>query len=386
MSLREWAVVWLSFLAINLVSLDVGMLIGVGVAVFNFMLSYVQVPVVNPRMGHSSELQALTENMVLTRLQGTIAHFEFRGYLFFGSVVQILEGVQKGVYVRKSAHDAADVQSSLPTHASSRNILVECLDGTPASNADASPTEFVVMDFSRVSGMDATAARGAFLILKKYCRNQGVTIVFSGVLPSIRRLLLKNEITSEGNFYATAESAIEFCEAQLSAHFASNDSSRTTDHVEPVTTLLHRLVGESNDSRPSLAGVDQFFRMIEVPAGHNFYGVAEYPNKFFFLARGRVVILKNVDGTVDPDKLLTQLKTIRPSSMFGEVAFFGQQRRHTAAAAMEPCTVYGMSREQFAAMKEQSPMLSNRVRDVVVQSMAHFIIRLTLTNPSHLAT
>ncbi|KAE9160690.1 hypothetical protein PF005_g31540, partial [Phytophthora fragariae] len=203
MCAREWAV---SFLAINLVSLDVGMLIGVGVAVVNFMLSNVQVRGVNPRVGSSFELQTLTKNAVLTRTRGAIAHFEFRGYLFFGSVVQILEGVQKGVYVRKSANATADErQSFLPTCASPQSIAVECLDGTPASNAHASPTEFVVMDFGRVSGMDATAARGAFLILKKYCRNRGITVVFAGVLPRIRKLLLKNDVASEESFYATAE-------------------------------------------------------------------------------------------------------------------------------------------------------------------------------------
>ncbi|GMF13749.1 unnamed protein product [Phytophthora lilii] len=173
MCLREWAVVWLSFLAINLVSLDVGMLIGVGIAVLNFLLSYVQVPVVDPPCLGSTEddddddEQTLVETAVLTKNNGAIAHFEFRGYLFFGSVVQILERVQKGVFVRKSS-PAVDEQSFLPTHTSS-NPLVECLDGSPASESNVQPTEYVVMDFTRVSGMDATAARGAFLILKKYC-------------------------------------------------------------------------------------------------------------------------------------------------------------------------------------------------------------------------
>ncbi|KAG7384475.1 hypothetical protein PHYBOEH_009432 [Phytophthora boehmeriae] len=43
------------------------------------------------------------------------------------------------------------------------DIVVKCLDGSPALDPNAVPTEFVVMDFSRVSGMDlSTAARSAF--------------------------------------------------------------------------------------------------------------------------------------------------------------------------------------------------------------------------------
>ncbi|KAG1695467.1 hypothetical protein DVH05_019623 [Phytophthora capsici] len=167
MCVREWAVVWLSFLAINLVSLDVGMLIGIGLAALNFLLSYVQVPVVDTRLECPHEVKRVVERTVISRKRGAIAHFEFRGFLFFASVVQILESVQKGVYIRKTSDTANE--SLLPS-TTPRGMTVQCLDRSPAPNANAEPTEYVVMDFTHVSGMDATAARGAFLILKKYCR------------------------------------------------------------------------------------------------------------------------------------------------------------------------------------------------------------------------
>ncbi|KAE9293808.1 hypothetical protein PF008_g24707, partial [Phytophthora fragariae] len=305
-------------------------------------------------------------------------HFEFRGYLFFGSVVQILEGVQKGVYVRKSANATADErQSFLPICASPQSIAVECLDGTPASNAHASPTEFVVMDFGRVSGMDATAARGAFLILKKYCRNRGITVVFAGVLPRIRKLLLKNDVASEESFYATAEAAIKFCETHLPARSTFEAHDRV---IEPVNMLLQRFMGEPEDSRLALDGVDHF-RKVEIPAGREFYRVAQSPDSFYLLARGRVTTSKNADGTIEHDNPLVQLKTVGTCSIFGEVAFFSQQRRYTAATAMEPCTVYEMTREQFEAMKKQKPALSIRLRDVVVQFMA---LSITITNSAEI--
>ncbi|ETP14062.1 hypothetical protein F441_10998 [Phytophthora nicotianae CJ01A1] len=215
MCIREWAVVWLSFLAINLVSLDLGMLIGIGVAALNFMLSYIRVPIVDDDTDTSAELELL-EGTVQTGKHAGVAHFEFCGYLFFGSAVQILETVQKGVYVRKSngtkqsssTVNYLDLQLS---HESSflpnRDVPVQCLDGTPAPD-DASPTQYVVMDFTRVAGMDATAARGAFLILKKYCNNHAIPVVFVNVRPDIRSLLLKNGIANTTDFFPTAESAI----------------------------------------------------------------------------------------------------------------------------------------------------------------------------------
>ncbi|KAL4117579.1 hypothetical protein PRIC2_011567 [Phytophthora ramorum] len=347
MCLREWAVVWLSFLAINLVSLDVGMLIGVGVAVLNFLLSYVQVPVVSRYPIASPAVRNLTESTTSTWKHGAIAHFEFSGYLFFGSAVQILEGVQKTVYVRKQ-RDAVDTQSFLPTRASTHDTCVECLDGTPPSDANVLPTQYVVMDFSRVSGMDVTAARGAFLILKKYCRNRGITILFANVQPDVRTLLLKNEVAEEHNFFESVDSALELCENHL-----TSDSIRTQCHsanTEPASLLRH-LVAES-DSSHLLRGIDHFFLRRRVPAGYEFYSVAEPPNCFYLLASGRVAVSMNEE---EPNESVPQLKTVLPGAMFGEVTFLSRQRRHTTATAIEPCTVFEMTRERFDAMKLQAP-------------------------------
>ncbi|KAG3199770.1 hypothetical protein PC128_g5073 [Phytophthora cactorum] len=407
MYLRECAVVWLTFLAINFFSLELGIVAGVGVAALNFMISYVQGPVMNPRpissaprpnFGESAVTRFsvavpnfgqstmsfrpnasvgarnLAQSTVFNVKNAGIAHFEFCGYLFFGSAVKILDGVQKGVYVRKQASDNEDERgtqresSFLPIRAS-WNAPVECLDGTPTSDESAIPTEFVVMDFTRVSGMDASAACSAFAILQNYCKIQCIRVVYANVRPDIRGLLLKNKAATEDSFFATTDSALEFCAKQLMP--GANDSVKTQRRGyanEPASLLLHRYLGEPDNSR-LLQGVDQFFSKREIPAGHEFYHVAESSDHFYFLARGSINLLVNEDGSVDPGQSLTQLQTVLPGSMFGEVFFFSQQPRQTAAIAAEPCTVFEMSRYQFDAMKLQAPTLSVSFLDVVVQSI-----------------
>ncbi|KAL4117578.1 hypothetical protein PRIC2_011566 [Phytophthora ramorum] len=407
MYLRECAVVWLSFLAINYFSLEIGILIGVGIAVLNFLLSYMLVPIMKPRSQPSAAVpnfgesavprfsaavpnfgesvmsfrpnasvagRNLAQTAVFNRNQGAIAHFEFCGYLFFGSAVQVLERVQKAVYVRKQTSDNEDTRgtqresSFLPVRATVWDVPVECLDGSPALD-DRMPTECVVMDFTRVSGMDATAARSAFLILQNYCKIQGITVVYANVLPNVRGLLLKNKAATEDNFFATADSALDFCAKKMAVNATDAAAPQPRGYKsEPISLLLHRYLGEPDNSK-LLQGVDRFFSKLEVPVGHEFYRVGQSSDHFYFLARGGVTLFVNDDGSVVPNQPLMQLQTVLPGAMFGEVFFFSQQCRQTAASASEPCTVFEMSREQFDAMKVQDPTLSVSFLDVAVQSI-----------------
>ncbi|KAE8960276.1 hypothetical protein PR002_g30270, partial [Phytophthora rubi] len=214
LSLREYAVLWMTFIAVNIMSLDVGMLVGVGIAIVNFLLGYVRQPVVNRKPRSSGAARTLAECRVVDEKRDVVAYFELSGFLFFGSSVQLLDRVQKAVYVRKTIpgheDDAGENylgDAGMPlTPDENRIPLIECLDGSPASNPDVVPTEYVVMDFTSVTAMDATAARSAFLILQKYCSNHAITVVYAGASTQIRNVLLKNEITGGESFYSSTES------------------------------------------------------------------------------------------------------------------------------------------------------------------------------------
>ncbi|KAG7399547.1 hypothetical protein PHYBOEH_008672 [Phytophthora boehmeriae] len=229
MSLRECVVVSLSFLAINFISLDVGVLVGVGIAILNFLLDHVQESIMSDRLRISIIVRDLAKCRILTRRHGANMCFEFCGKVFFGLSVQILESVQNAVYVRKfqqqqaSSHllDEWRQYSTFDVTSSGVDIAVECPDGSPALDVNAVPAVFVVMDVGRVSGMDLTAARSAFLILQKYCKSRGATVVFADALPDIRNPLLKNDVADEESFFVSTKAALEFCENKMLAYICS---------------------------------------------------------------------------------------------------------------------------------------------------------------------
>ncbi|DBA04752.1 TPA: hypothetical protein N0F65_004389 [Lagenidium giganteum] len=379
--LREYVVLWLSFIAINWVSLELGMLLGIFFAIINFLLGYSQVRVVNRVFRKSTAVRNWAQRNTLAQKQDAIVYLELHGYLFFGSSVQILEDVQHAVLVAKkyarapitsSARSGRHENYSVPmTPVAVVEVPVECLNGGEAPETVGLPTEYVVMDFSRVSGMDATAARSSLMILQQLCKSHNIRVLFADVLPDIRELLLQNEIADHASFFENADIALEWCENQL----LDPTMKEVKRHVS-MRVLLNRFMGEPDDSQ-CFEGVDMFFRKHTVPEEHMFYRVGDYPERFYFLASGRVALYMNQDGSSAQQKTLHLLEHVIPGAMFGEVDFFGRQYRHMAAKAVEKCTVFELSRRDYEAMEQRMPQVWNRLREVVIQSMA-----LCITNTS----
>ncbi|KAF1788445.1 hypothetical protein GQ600_7005 [Phytophthora cactorum] len=160
----------------------------------------------------SREAQHIAKRTVVSRNLGPIVQFEFHGYLFFASVVKILEGVQKGVYVRKLG-SVPNKQKYLPICASPHDSTVECLDGSPAPN-----TNICLRNTSSwLHACHWNGRNGSSRCVpdsEKILQKPGNLVVFANVLPKIRNLL-KNGVASKESFYASVDAALELCEESL---------------------------------------------------------------------------------------------------------------------------------------------------------------------------
>ncbi|CAM9943141.1 unnamed protein product [Discosporangium mesarthrocarpum] len=95
-------------------------------------------------------------------------------------------------------------------------------------------TKRVILDFSRVVGIDATAARACFLILKKTLERNGAVVVFAGAKREVLTLLRAHGVVeSEDPVFESLDSALEWSEEQLLDDVA--EASRK--QVHPVSSL-----------------------------------------------------------------------------------------------------------------------------------------------------
>lgn len=262
MHLAEYFVVLATFSAINLLGLEVGMLVGVAVSMTHFIFDYSYVPLVERLALRSNVIRSLPLSAALVELAPQTLIFRCRGYIFFGSTLQLMDEVYRSVVLspeaacqyphglgdrgaakRREKSAAAGIScasssSSLeqaflsPHESGSRSASPPGGDEAAAasggrtpssSNAAQLPTKFVLFDFSAVSGLDATAARACFLNLTRTLAPLGISLVFGGVPESgrIARLLRGHEIIEapEGmpsaTIFDTIDGALEYCEDEL---------------------------------------------------------------------------------------------------------------------------------------------------------------------------
>ena len=186
----EYAIILLTFGAINCFGLEVGMCGGVLIAMCHFIIDYASAPVVRRIDVRSTVLRSFAHSRALAGEQTRLISLRCRGYIFFGSTLRIMEDVLSAV--------------SVPPH-------LEPTLGRPPSKQrpsaqPAPPTRFVLFDFAAVTGLDATAARACFLNLTRTLAPLGIEVVFGG-LPAggrIAKLLTGHGILTDSPSLASA--------------------------------------------------------------------------------------------------------------------------------------------------------------------------------------
>ncbi|OQS06634.1 Sulfate Permease (SulP) Family, partial [Thraustotheca clavata] len=358
---QEYLVLWLSFIAINCVNLELGMIIGIGVAIVDFLIGYAQVNQVQRVYKSSTAIRNYAARTVIADKRDSIVVLELHGYLFFGTSVHIVADVKKFVRVLKPVN----------AYGSLVNRPLQHLDGTPLSPSESKnrlPTRYLVLDFKRVTGMDATAARSCFMILQEMCTTHKIEVIYASVLPSIQQLLLNNDIVDDSVLYRNCDEALEWCESNIILASRANSFFRA-DASLPL--LLNRFVGLP-DNATMFDPLAPYFKKEAVKEDHYFYHISQPSTAFYILGSGSVDLYMNKDGSVDNGESdsITLLEKVHVGAMFGEVDFFVQQIRHLSAQASSDCTVYCLTREAYMRMKEEQHVLWNELRDVIMKSMA----------------
>ncbi len=314
------------------VSLVWGMLpavsLGGVIAVIFFAVTYSKLPVIRRKGGlaqwRSNVDRSGPESAVLDGHADRVAVLQADGFLFFGSVDQLTEG-----------------------------LLAEL-------GPDLAP-RCVILDCGRVSGADATACSSIVRIATRAAQ-WNHRIFVAGGPDSLQNGLVQQMAVAQSAgllfLFPNLDQALERAEDELVAAARG-----------PTSNALAALRHLAGDSAPSIAA--QMTRMT-LAAGQKLITAGEFSRDIFVLDQGRLGIYVGSSSAAP-----LRLRIVRPGAIVGEMASYLNGQRTADVIAEEPCEFLVMRAEALESLGRTSPETVATWHRVMAQALAEKLMRTT---------
>jgi len=366
----EYALVLLTFVAINIWNLQEGMLVGIVLAALHFVLQYSSKGAAAQQVAAQSRaFRGYAEREALDARSRQMVVLRLSGHIFFGSAVRLLDEVKRCVVVR--------VPSPVGNMPVVHDGELLHLDGT---SADVGPaTRFLVLDFAEVSGLDVTAACTCFLpLVKQLLPQHGIGIVLTSLTPRFTDILRRqgvlpptdmDDVPGAPKLFASLDLGLEHCEEALLHGDADISGIRSpANGGQGLARVLQAHVASalSPVAEETLCKLEPYFERLDVPKGYVFFGPGDAAEAMFVLEGGEVWL------TAEPAEAGGGARRIQRyvgGGIFGDLDFFLERSRSCAAAAVVPCVAWRLQGDRLALLIAEEPCLSVALHRAVLRSM-----------------
>lgn len=329
---------WLTVLAIPLGMVVAGFLpgmaLGLALSVVTFVYNYASLSVIrveaSSRERRSRVDRPIADNALLDREGDRVLLLELQEFLFFGTAEQVMERVRQRL-----------------------------------SDPERPALGHVVIDFRRVSGLDAAAAT-TFLKTRNLLAGAGAVLVFCGLPAQVERTLRLNGLDLEGDdavlLLADIDRALERCEDHLLATVPVEEG------WHDVEDYLARTIGP-NERLHDLVAVMQ---RIDVSPGDRIIRAGDTGDDLYLLWTGRASIEARL-----PNGRVLRLRTVTPGVVLGEIGIYRDGPRTADVVAELPSTLYRLTRRELLHLERTDPDLAVLVHLLCATALSE---RLTIAN------
>ena len=321
----EYAIVIVILIVIASVGFLEGVAVGIVATVVLFVVDYARTDVVkrerSGRTARSRVTRTRAASDVLDARGDEIHVLELQGFVFFGTATGLLDRVR----VRLETQD---------------------------------PTRSVVVDFGRVTGLDATA-RLAFEKLVRLAQQHGVRLVLSEV-PTEALRKIRDAVASgvDGGFVEiapTLDAALERCEDRLLAEASLMDA-------EPD---FEALLAAEIDDEATVAALLEAFEPVAFASGEVLMREGAPAEAMVFVVAGKVTAQLERD-----DAPPLRLETMGPGSLVGEVGFYTGATRSASVVADEATRGHRLTRAALEHVAGTAPEAAAALHAWVVRLLA----------------
>lgn len=311
-----------------------GVLGGVVGACLLFAVSYARVGAVRQHLSRAQFAGNVSRSTDAARHLGeageAIQIYWLAGYIFFGSSEGVFERVHRDVQARPAGR---------VTH--------------------------VILDFAMVPAAD-TSATVSLAKLRHFCRQQGIVLAFSGVVPALRGALER-----EG-FFAGPDVPPPFADVTAALAWAEDALLERSGLAAPpeaadIEAWLQQQLGADVPVRDLL----RYFERRSFGGGEVLYRQGEAADAIDLVAAGRLGVDVAVGGTQT-----LRLRSITTQTVVGEMGFFGRVARSATVTAEGPATVWTLTRDRFERLRRERPDLASAFYEFLLRTLSE---RLRLT-------
>lgn len=224
-----------------------------------------------------------------------------------------------------------------------------------ASDAGRPRLRMLVLDFSRVTGVDSSAVM-SFARTRTLAETTGCALVFTALGDDVRRRLERGEVTS-GDFvksFPDLDHGMEWCEEQL---LASQEMSAETGRAALWDDLARHL----DPSR-----LRAYLVRLELPEGHGLIAQGEDSDDVYFLESGRLSAWLDSD-----DGAPLRLRRMGPGAIVGEMPIYLRSPRSASVVTDVPSVVHRLGGDAFRRMERNDPELAAALHRLFATLLAY---------------
>ena len=333
----DYVIIFMILVVIALVGFLEGVALGFVATVIMFVVSYSRTDLVRHEMSGSSYQSRVTRSPdhrhLLDAAGDKLYIAQLQGFIFFGTADKLLNRIRRQI---------------------------------EAAGTDL--VQYVVLDFSRVTGMDSTALL-SFHKLKQVMGTHQIALVLTEVNTAVYQQLISGGLDGgDGRirFFTDLDQGGEWCENELlqQVGVAQDDVPASLSHQ------LAQLLPEGMD----LTQLLRFLKPQTVAAGEHIMLQGDTPEFLFFVEAGQVTAQLE-----RPDRSPVRLETMRSGHVVGEIGFYLRQNRTASIIADEPSILYGLSRQDLQHIEQENPEAAATLHRIIVHLLAERVTHLVST-------
>jgi SulP family sulfate permease len=355
LSRGDYLVVVLILVAMATIGVLEGVGLGLGLAVVLFVVEYSRTGAVRHTMSGTTYQSKVDRPRIygqLLRQRGDRLHIlELQGFLFFGTAHSLLEQVRERL---------ADTGRPRP--------------------------EFVVLDFRRVTGIDASAAI-SFARMVQLAEARGFILVLTDLSPAMEQRLAR-ELPPGGEgrawrTFADLDHGVEWCEAQMIANLEEVGlSARPRSMMRQLIEFLpqsSRFVGwmEFRSGQQKARGeveaaeeeameeMVQYMERLKIEPGQVLIRQGEASQGLYFVEEGQVTI--RLEREEDHP---LRLRTRGAGTVVGEVGLYRGTLATATVVVDQPGTAYRLTAEALRRMEGERPALAAAFHKFMAQHLS----------------